>query len=184
MSEQKYDYDGYIKSLEKICEGLSKDYWSNYIDINRHQVSVGKLYLWVSVTLLGIYSIVFKNYSEYFLKNDCIVILGVLSFLLGGLAFAICLYAIPARKGYKLIPNKGWGEFSSEIYQYIKNNTQQIYATFLTSYIAKIDNAWEYNLKTNQKRASLLRVTSWLLICSFALAIFIGFYALIKLKLF
>ena len=186
MSEPKYDYDydGYTKSLEKIYEGVSKDYWSSYIDINRHQVSVGKLYLWVSVTLLGVYSIIFERHHEFLLTNNYIVILVIISFLCSGLAFAICLYAIPARKGYKTIPSsKGWGEFSHEIRQYLDDNNPKIYATFLTYHISKFDFAWAYNLKTNQTRAVLLRITSWLLISSFAFAIIIGFYASIKLFL-
>lgn len=177
------DYDGYTKSLEKIYEGLSKSYWTEYVDINRHQISVGKLYLWVSVTLLGFYFLIFNEYNEYLLKNNYIIIFSIFSCLLGGLAFAICLYAIPARRGYHLIPKKGWGEFSEEVYKYIDDNKPQIYAKFLTSHISKIDYAWAHNIKTNKKRAHLLRITSRLLICSFLFSVFsfISFYVLIGL---
>jgi hypothetical protein len=40
-----YDYQSYEKCLEKILESTQKDYWAQYIDINRHQVIVGRTYL-------------------------------------------------------------------------------------------------------------------------------------------
>lgn len=136
----------------------------------------------MSVTLLGFYFLIFNEYNEYILKDNCIIIFSIFSCLLGSLAFAICLYAIPARKGYHLIPKKGWGELSLEAYEYIRYNKPQIYAEFLTSHISKIDYAWAHNIETNKKRACLLRIVSWLLICSFLFA-FIGFCVLIVVSL-
>jgi len=168
------DYEGYTKSLEKILDGVTKDYWASYIDINRHQVSVGKTYLWVSAALVGIYATAYKEFHVQLYGHSCFLVLAIIAFILGCLSFGICLYAIPARKGYKTIPSKGWGEFSHESYSYLKMGNEQVYATFLSSYISKIDNAFAYNFKTNQKRATLLRITSWLLIASFLVAIFLA----------
>lgn len=168
------DYDGYTKSLEKVLEGVTKDYWASYVDINRHQVNVGKTYLWVSAALIGIYVAAYEKFSNDLLSHSCLLILSVVAFSLASLAFGICLYAIPARKGYKTIPNKGWGELSREAYQLLKSSNQQVYATFLTSHIAKTDHAFAHNFKTNLTRAYLLRFTSWLLIASFLAAIFVA----------
>lgn len=168
------DYEGYTKSLEKILDGVTKDYWSSYVDINRHQVNVCKTYLWVSAALIGVYAAAYEKFQEQFVQNTCFITLGVFAFSLGALAFGICLYAIPARKGYKAIPDIGWGEFSNEAYELLKSNNQQVYATFLTSHISKVDHAYAYNFKTNQNRAWLLRFTSWLLVVSFIVAIFVA----------
>lgn len=168
------DYDGYNKSLEKILEGVAKDYWASYVDINRHQVNVAKTYLWVSAALIGIYAAAYEKFDTLLLDHSCLLIFSLISFVLASLAFGICLYAIPARKGYKAIPNKGWGEFSGEAYQYLKNGSDQVYSTFLTSHISKIDHAFAHNFKTNQSRDSLLRFTSWLLILSFLFAVFVA----------
>jgi hypothetical protein len=72
----------------------------------------------------------------------------------------------------KAIPSKGWGEFSSKSYQLLKSGSDQVYGTFLQEHISKIDRAWAFNFKTNQARAKLLRMTSWLLIFSFVVAFF------------
>ncbi|MEJ2060630.1 MAG: hypothetical protein P8Y64_09115 [Gammaproteobacteria bacterium] len=114
MSEnnKEYDYEGYAKSLEKVLDGVTKDYWTSYIDINRHQVAVGRTYLWVSAALVGIYAAGFKYFNIEIISSFILTVLGMLSLILAFLAFGICLYAIPARKGYKTIPIKGWGEFS------------------------------------------------------------------------
>ncbi len=165
------DYEGYIKSLEKILEGVTRDYWASYIDINRHQVNIGRAYLWVSIALIGVYAATYKYFHKDILETAILVILGAVSFILAFAAFGICLYAIPARKGYKAIPKKGWGEFSHQAYHLLKEGSKQVYATFLSQHISKIDYAFEYNFKTNQKRAKLLRFTSWLLIASFLFAL-------------
>lgn len=178
MSEP--DYEGYAKSLERILDGVSKDYWSSYIDVNRHQVNVAKTYLWVSVALLGAYAAVFQRLHVQIVGNSCLLLLGVVSFVLGCFAFGICLYAIPARNGYKTIPRNGWGEFSAEAYKLLADNNQKVYASFLTSLISKIDLSFEHNFFTNQSRAKLLRFTSWLLVVSFSVAIFVSASAAIE----
>lgn len=179
-ADPQKDYDGYTKSLEKIYEGAIKDYWTSYVDINRHQVNVGKTYLWVAVALIGLYIAALDKYGAVIISKSCLIVVGGMAFTLSCFALGICLYAIPARKGYKPIPEKGWGEFSHEVYQHIKNNDQHIYAKFLTSHIGRIDHAWAHNFKTNLSRALLLRITSWLLIVSFILAMFVSSVVVIE----
>jgi hypothetical protein len=106
MSE--YDYEGYAKILEKTLDACQKDYWTQYIDINRHQINVAKTYLWVSAALLGAYAAGYDRFSEFIISSAvCGQVFFSLSFLVGVIAFGICLYAIPARKGYLPIPNRG-----------------------------------------------------------------------------
>lgn len=171
MKENDYDYEGYSKSLEKVLEGVTKDYWASYIDINRHQVAVGRTYLWVAVALIGIYTAGYEYIRLELSTNIQLVVLGIISFLLAFCSFGICLYAIPARKGYKTIPLKGWGEFSHDAYELLIEKKYVVYPAFLTHLISRIDMAFEFNFKTNQKRAHLLRITSWLLIASFCVAL-------------
>lgn len=172
MSNAKPDYEGYAKSLEIIRDGVTKDYWASLLDINRHQVNVSRTYLWVSAALLGAYAAIFDRFQSVFLGSTLLVVLIAISFLLSASAFGICLYSMPARKGYKSIPSKGWGEFSSKSYQLLKTGSDQVYVTFLQEHISKIDHAWAFNFKTNQSRAKLLRLTSWLLIVSFLVVFF------------
>jgi len=175
-----FDYRGYSASLEKVLESVQKDYWIQYVDINRHQVLVARTYLWVSAALIGAYFGIYQNYKEHFLSaNIWVLIFLVCAFGFGIIAFGLCLYAIPARKGYRLVPSSGWGDFSIDANQLLKAKKPNLYATFLTSFIHKFDQAHYFCLKTNLKRARLLRLTSWLLILSFCLALLAaGTYAL------
>jgi len=170
MSEP--DYDGYEKSLEKVLEGATKDYYSAYVDINRHQVTVGRAYLWVSAALIGVYATAFEKFGYFITSHSCSLVISAFAFILACVGFGICLYSIPARKGYMAIPQKGWGEFSKLAYNELSKPDSKVYGTFLTHLISRVDQAYAYNFKTNQKRAQLLRVTSWILISSFSLAIF------------
>lgn len=169
-NKKEFDYEGYSKSLEKVLDGVTKDYWASYIEINRHQVSVGRTYLWVSAALIGVYAAAFEYFDIQIVGNWVLATLGMLTLALAFLAFGLCLYAIPARKGYKTIPLKGWGEFSHEAYRLLKDKSEALYPTFLGHLISKVDTAFEFNFRTNQKRAWLLRITSWLLIASFCVA--------------
>ena len=170
--DKVFDYDGYAKSLEVVHEGLSRDYWASILDINRHQVGVGRTYLWVSAALLGGYSAVLEQYQSLIITEAYLVVLFGISYVVAALAFGICLYAIPARKGYRSIPEKGWGEFSAKAYKHLKDGSDQVYAAFLTDHISTVDHAYAHNARTNKDRAGLLRLTSWLLIVSFSVALF------------
>lgn len=179
MSEPTLDYEGYEKSLEKILEGVTKDYYSSFLDINRHQVMVGRAYLWVSAALIGVYVAAYEKFSSVILANSCLFLFSLFALLAACVGFGICLYSIPARNGYKAIPIKGWGEFSRRAYDLLKDNRPKIYATFLTEQIDHVDKAYAHNFQTNSKRAKLLRVTSWILISSFLFALFSSTIAII-----
>ncbi len=174
MAEDNYDYEGYEKSLERSLSLAEKDYWSQYLDVNRHQVNVAKTYLWVAVALLGSYAAVIGKYTQYFVSNNCVAVVGLLSIVSAVIAFGICLYAIPARKGYVAIPVVSWGEFPTLANQSLANKDKRVYITLLTDLNNKVDKANHHNVSTNQKRAALLRLTSWVLIFSFSLAVLTG----------
>ena len=165
-----YDYQSYEKCLEQILKSTQRDYWAQYIDINRHQVAVGRTYLWVAAALIGAYAAGYQEF-EYFSLNALAFVVFILAFSLSVIAFGICLYAIPARKGYQSVHKEGWGEFSHVAYNLLCEKKENIYAVFLTDFISKFDIAHKYSSETNQKRAKFLRLTSWLLIISFILAI-------------
>ncbi len=172
MSESEYDYDSYTKSLEKVLESCSKDYWTQYVEIDRQQVFVSKTYLWVSAALLGTYVAGYKYSRSLTIDLPAyVLVLFFITCLFAVFAFGICLYAIPPRRGYKRVPEKSWGEFSCIANGILKDKTPNLYATFLTEFIHKYDVAQEYSLQTNIKRVKLLRLTSWLLISSFTLAL-------------
>lgn len=166
-----FDYAGYTKSLEKVLESTQKDYWAQYIDINRHQVNVGRTYLWVSAALIGAYAAGYKQF-ESIIADHFVFYFFLFSILLSVIAFGICLYAIPARKGYKSVHKEGWGEFSHIAYNLLSLKNENLYTAFLTDFISKFDTAHRYSFETNQKRARLLRITSWFLIVSFSCSIF------------
>lgn len=176
FEEKKYDYEGYAESLEQILDGATKDYWTSYVDISRHQLNVSRTYLWVSAALLGIYGAAYEKFYENLLNSNlCLIALSLISFILCGIGFGMCLYAIPAREGYKPIYDIGWGEFSKQAYDLLeKERNKEIYISFLTSLIAKVDSAIKHNVSTNLRRAKQLRFTSWFLIVSFLIAIIVA----------
>jgi len=174
MADNIYNYAEYEKSLERLLAISEKDYWTQYVDINRHQVNVAKTYLWVSVALLGTYFTILGQYNNYITTVACSILFSVLGVVSAILAFGICLYAIPARNGYKAIPDQSWGEFSLLSNKLLKNKEENIYIKVLTNLINKIDKANHHNLNTNKKRALLLRKTSWVLIASFVFSLLAG----------
>src|SRR3989344_7766192 len=118
-----FDYSSYEKSLEKVLESAQRDYWAQYVDINRHQVAVARTYLWVSVALLGAYAAAYQHFQSQFAASaPCVMFIAIATFALGVGAFGICLYAIPSRKAYRLVPNQGWGEFSKSAYKLLEQN--------------------------------------------------------------
>lgn len=166
VSQSEYDYEGYEKSLEKALSLSEKDYWTQYVDVNRHQVNVSKTYLWVSVALIGAYVAIYDRYSGLVFGSACSITLAFVCFILALVAFGLCLYAIPARKGYKSIPNQSWGEFPQLANQFLTAKEKNLYSKVLTDMVNKVDAVTVYNVTTNQKRAKLLRATSWILLVS------------------
>jgi len=172
MSENDFDYDNYVKSLEKILSMTEKDYWSQYIDVNRHQVNVAKTYLWVAAALLGAYAALYSQYKNAIVTLGlCTLSLIVISILSAVIAFGLCLCAIPARKGYKSIAEISWGEFAEQAYSLLSEKRKNMYISILTKLIDNIDSSNYYNVRTNEKRATQLRITSWILIVSFCFSV-------------
>ncbi len=111
IQNPKYDYESYEKTLKLISDLAEKDYWHQYTTINSHQVGVAKTYLWISAALLGFYVAAFDRYSDMITTNGLTLILSFFSMSTVVIAFGLCIYAIPGRKGYKSIPNNRWIEF-------------------------------------------------------------------------
>ncbi len=174
-NNNEYDYAGYEKSLKEILDHTQKDYWSQYVDINRHQVFVARTYLWVSVALIGTYAAIYKEGigSTLTLSTSGILLL-FLAFFLGIISFGICLYALPARSGYYRVANPSWGIYSQNAYNKLSKKENNVYTNTLTTLINNYDTGVVYNIKTNEKRAKLLRVTSWILIASFCISMLSG----------
>jgi len=171
MEDTEYDYDGYQKSLERTLTLAEKDYWTQYIDVNRHQVNVAKTYLWVAVALMGSYTAVFSKYQSLFTTECMTPILAFISAISAIAAFGICLYAIPARKGYHAVSETSWGYFTDKANKMLECDKKRIYIAILTTLCDHVDKANYHNVATNQNRAKLLRRTSWILIISFTFAI-------------
>lgn len=172
MTDNGYKYEEYSRALEKILDSASKDYWVQYVDINRHQVGVAKTYLWVSAALLGGYVGAFRFFgTERFAHTASCVAFSVVALVLVIASFGLCMYAIPARTGYRLIAPKSWGEFSQQAHTRLNKKEPNLYIATLTELIDRTDTGSFHNLKTNKSRAKLLRVTSWLLIGSFVAAV-------------
>lgn len=164
-----YNYDSYTKCLERILDSVQKDYWAQYIEINRHQINVSRTYLWVSAALIGAYAAFYQKYEPLITTATGIVL--TLAFICAVLAFGMSIYAMPARHGYASVHKEGWGEFSHAAYDLLNAKTENLYAAFLTDYISKFDVAVNLSYKTNQARAKLLRKTSWMLVASFVICI-------------
>lgn len=170
---EEYDYAQYNESLSKILEHSAKDYWCQLIDINRHQVAVARTYLWVSAALLGAYfaalSTLVGNSVPF--GSSCAVLLSAIAIVLAAAAFGVCLYALPGRKGYLTVCDS-WRTLTGNAYRSLENKSSSIYAETLTSLIEKYDVATDHGRGTNQTRAKLLRINSWILIGSFSSAVF------------
>ncbi|EKO5192361.1 hypothetical protein P0J08_004270 [Vibrio vulnificus] len=170
MSDE-YDYESYEKGLKLVVDLAEKDYWNQYTNINAYQVSVAKTYLWISAALLGAFVAAYDRYSVFVLSSGFTLLLALISIVSVVIAFGICIYAIPARKGYRAIPDISWGEFSKQSHTYLCEKQSNAYAYLLSGVVDKIDAATVHNIQTNQERAKLLRITSWVLIASFSFAV-------------
>lgn len=170
MSEE-YDYESYEKSLKLTIDLSEKDYWNQYTNINAYQVSVAKTYLWISAALLGAFVTAYDRYSDSILNSNFTLFFALLSILTVVVAFGVCIYAIPARKGYQAIPEVSWGEFPALSYKYLCEKKANSHVYVLSQIADRIDAATLHNIQTNQDRAKLLRITSWVLIASFSFSV-------------
>jgi len=173
-SELHNPLEAYQYSLEKVFSLAEKDYWVQIVDINRHQVIVGRNYLWVSVALLGTYIAGLREIKSYFdviVSHHCILLFIVSSIVLAISAFGCCLYAMPAKGGYQKLHTEGWGELSKIAHEMCFNSDEYQKTNFMADLISKLDHAASYNLVTNIKRGKMLRAVFWMLFSSFALAL-------------
>lgn len=167
----EYDYDGYEKSLEKILEQVQKDFWTQYVDINRHQIIVGKNYLWISAALIGALSSIFIKFGNYSVLTTFSGVIFLIGFLLAVIGFGMSLYSLPAKKGYQMPHDGNWSNLSIEAYNKMTENKKRIYTSFLSDLITNTDNANSKNEKTNGARGNLFRKVYWVLFISFTLTL-------------
>jgi len=104
------------------------------------------------------------------INKPCVILLGGIAFILSIVAFGVCLYSLPARKGYMRV-GESWGTFSKLAYDKLCEKKQSAYRDTISSLIDEFDSAALHNLNTNNQRAKLLRITSWVLIFSFCLGL-------------
>lgn len=178
INKENFDYEGYEKSLEKILEQASKDYWNQHIDINRHQINVARTYMWVSAALVGFYFTAISQIIKLDVSSNlypCFWLLAGGAVLSTAVAFGICLYALPGRKGYLKV-NDSWSKFSLDAYGLLESESTAIYRSILTDMIEKFDLASEHGRRTNSTRAKLLRKTSMALITAFILGLITALY--------
>lgn len=165
-----WPYIEYEKALEKILDLVIKDYWTQYVEINSHQIKVAQLYLWVAAALIGAYSTFFITYSDLFIKTPfCIQLVLFISLILAVIAFGLSLYSVPAFKGYSRIKGS-WGTYSQKAHQELLIKKSSLYRDILTDVIDDYDKFTNENLNTNCDRAKRLRLTFWLLLSSFILS--------------
>lgn len=173
-----HDYEAYEKSLEAILDQVQRDFWTQYVEINRHQIIVGKNYLWISAALIGALSGVYIEFSEVVQLNSVSGVSFTLAFFLAVLGFGVSLYAMPAKGGYQMPYNSNWYDLTKSAHERLKNKEKQAYVAFLSDLITRTDNANNINLKTNGKRAELFRKVYWILVFAFGLSLISGiFYA-------
>jgi hypothetical protein len=167
FSTDKFDYEGYENSLKTILELAVKDYWVHYVDINRHQILVAKTYLWVCITIVGVIGSIFGAYRDAIISNQSLLLSLSATIFASIIGFGLCLYGLPARKGYLAIPDKNWSIFANDAYQHLKDKNKNIHSKILSKLIKKTDEANDKNLETIRLRAKYLRITSWMLMASF-----------------
>ena len=173
----KFDIAGYTKSLERTLEIALHDLWTHITHINSHQVNVGRTYLWVAVALLGSYFAGLNLISSTTLTSLptwlfwCFNAGFFVACVLAVIAFGLCLFSIPSRRGYKMPYEKGWGDLALDAYKITSDRKEEVYPEYLRKIINKVDTATAYNVATNQIRAKKLRRTSWFLFSSFTVAV-------------
>ena len=161
------DSSGYEKTLESILELSQKEFITHVVDLNRHQIIVGRNNLWVAAAMIGSYAALFNKFG---CDVDILSSLGnlfSLAFVLAVIAFGLCLYGMPSRKGYAFVYKENWTEIKQKTYEQLKEGKKGIYLIYLDDLIKRTDEANMSNKETNSKRGKIFRITSWLLICSF-----------------
>jgi len=164
---EDYDNEGYQKSLERLVLMSEKEYYTHLIDINRHQVAVARILLWLSVVLVGFdvaliewtYRTVESSPDVIPLLTSCYIAF-VVSIVSGVLAFSLSAYAIPAFGGYQPLYEKSWAEYAQRAYKNLADCHDSIYEATLTELLTRADEACIVGNETNGKRGLMLRYAS------------------------
>lgn len=164
---ENYDNEGYQKSLERLVLMSEKEYYTHLIDINRHQVAVAKILLWLAVVLIGFdVALIEWTYQKVEVLPNIISLLTgcyiafVLSIVSGVVAFSLSAYAIPAFGGYQPLYAKSWAEYAQQAHKNLAECNDSVYETTLTELLARADEACIVGNETNGKRGLMLRYAS------------------------
>lgn len=167
IDAEDYDNEGYQKSLERLVLMSEKEYYTHLIDINRHQVTVARVLLWLSVVLVGFdVALIEWTYRKVESFHDVIPLLTgcyiafVLSIISGVLTFSLSAYAIPAFGGYQPLYEKSWAEYAQRAHKNLADCHDSVYESTLTELLARADEACIVGNETNGKRGLLLRYAS------------------------
>lgn len=168
MSDAKvYDYEGYQKSLERLLSMSEKDYYTHLVDINRHQVVVARILLWLSIVIVGFdIALIEWTYGKTEpLPNFIPLLTGcyfvfVISIASGLVAFALSAYAIPAFGGYHPLYEKSWAEYAQRAYENLSCCHDSVYEETLTELLESADKGCVSGNETNGRRGLLLRLSS------------------------
>lgn len=168
-----YDTKGYSESLEKLVAMSEKEYYVHLVDINRHQVVVAKILLWLAVVLLGFdialidwsYNKVFESFDLIKIITPCYIFL-TLSITTSVIAFSFAGLAIPAFGGYDLLYKNSWADYSNEAYDNFINKEDLVYVNTLNNLLSNLDLACSKGNLTNASRGAKLRTSSIFIIIS------------------
>ena len=178
---RELDFDGYQKVLERLVLMSEKEYYTQIVDMNRHQVSVARILAWLAVVLAGfnvalfdwVYSksVVFDN--QMLILVACFLPLS-LAIVASALAFISAILAIPAIGDYDILYSESWAEHLITAHNSFKKESTTVYEIVLTDLIARLDSACSRGAMTNGKRGAYLRASSYATITSSVL-IALGF---------
>lgn len=171
--EIDYDTEGYKNSLEKLVTMSEKEYYTQMVDINRHQVIVARNLLWLAIIIIGfnftyadwIFSKVQIDQSFFstMIASYFFTFIALISALL---CFGWSVFSIPASGGYDLPYNKSWADYSKIAYEKLMAGSDEVYEHVLTSLHEKIDQACSRGHATNNSRGVKLRNASISIIVS------------------
>jgi len=166
-SKSSFNYADYERSLEKVLEQVQRDFWCQYIDINRHQIIVGRNYLWVSVAIIGALSTLYIRFGTQILFDSALGVSFIVGYISSVVGFGVSLYSMPSKDGYHMPHGGNWSMLTAQAYDQLKDKEKNSYPNFLSDLITKTDEANNKNLITNGRRAKLFRCVYRCLVLSF-----------------
>lgn len=171
----------YTKSLDKLVTMAEKEYYVHLVDINRHQVTVAKTLLWLSIVFIG-FNIAILEWA-YAIASSAKEILPILtpcyffiatSILASVVGFAFAVFSIPAFGGYRPLYCNSWADYPNKVTDNMEKPDAYIYLNILNELLTNLDKACDDGNATNGRRGLALRVSSILLIVSAILSL-LGF---------